>query len=87
MDEFRADVRKKLEEAAQKTKLRLKPKMQLSTRLLKMPSSIFPDAMVETQIDNSVRDFAQRLSYQGMNPDMYMQYTRYDNGRSKSSIR
>ncbi len=40
-----------------------------------MPSSIFPDAMVETQIDNSVRDFAQRLSYQGMNLDMYMQYT------------
>ena len=33
------------------------------------------DAMVETQIDNSVRDFAQRLSYQGMNLDMYMQYT------------
>ena len=31
--------------------------------------------MVETQIDNSVRDFAQRLSYQGMNLDMYMQYT------------
>ena len=31
--------------------------------------------MLETQIDNNVRDFAQRISYQGMNLDMYLQYT------------
>ncbi len=34
-----------------------------------------PKAMVDAQIDNMVQDFAQRLSYQGMNLDMYMQYT------------
>ena len=34
-----------------------------------------PDAMVEAQIDNIVNDFAQRIAYQGMNLDMYMQYT------------
>ena len=31
--------------------------------------------MVEAQIDNLVRDFAQRLSYQGMDMDSYMKYT------------
>lgn len=31
--------------------------------------------MKEAQIDNIVRDFAQRLAYQGMSLDMYMQYT------------
>lgn len=34
-----------------------------------------PKAMIEAQIDNMVQDFAQRLQYQGMNIDMYMQYT------------
>ena len=31
--------------------------------------------MIEAQIDRMVNDFAQRLSYQGMNMEMYLQYT------------
>lgn len=34
-----------------------------------------PKAMVDAQIDRMVQDFAQRLQYQGMNLEMYMQYT------------
>ncbi len=33
-----------------------------------------PEAMIEAQIDRLVSDFAQRLQYQGMSLDMYMQY-------------
>ena len=69
MDEFRADVRKKLEEAAE-NKAKVETENAVIDKVIENA-----DAMVETQIDNSVRDFAQRLSYQGMNLDMYMQYT------------
>ena len=31
--------------------------------------------MVDAQVDNMINDMAQRLSYQGMSLDMYMQYT------------
>ena len=34
-----------------------------------------PDAMIETQQRQMVDDFAQRLQMQGMNLDMYCQYT------------
>ena len=73
MDEFRADVRKKLEEAENKAKV--ETENAVIDKVIENAEFDLPDAMVETQIDNSVRDFAQRLSYQGMNLDMYMQYT------------
>jgi len=71
MDEFRADVRKKLEE----NKAKVETENAVIDKVIENAEFDLPDAMVETQIDNSVRDFAQRLSYQGMNLDMYMQYT------------
>ena len=74
MDEFRADVRKKLEEAAE-NKAKVETENVVIDKVIENAEFDLPDAMVETQIDNSVRDFAQRLSYQGMNLDMYMQYT------------
>ena len=74
MDEFRADVRKKLEEAAE-NKAKVETENAVIDKVIENAEFDLPDAMVETQIDNSVRDFAQRLSYQGMNLDMYMQYT------------
>ena len=42
-----------------------------------------PEAMIEYQIDMIVNDMAQRLSYQGMSLDMYMQYT----GQTMESMR
>ena len=74
MDEFRADVRKKLEEAAENN-AKVETENAVIDKVIENAEFDLPDAMVETQIDNSVRDFAQRLSYQGMNLDMYMQYT------------
>lgn len=34
-----------------------------------------PDAMVETQIQNMIRDFDMQMRYQGMDLNQYMQYT------------
>ena len=74
MDEFRADVRKKLEEkAAQKAKT--ETENAILEKVVEGIKVDVPDAMVEANIDNFVNDMAQRLQYQGMNLDTYLQYT------------
>lgn len=74
LDEFKADVRKKLEEAAQ-NKAKTETENAIIDKAIENAEFDIPDAMVEAQIDNIVNDFAQRIAYQGMNLDMYMQYT------------
>ncbi len=74
MNEFRADVRKKLEAAAE-NKAKAETEDKVVEVAVKNAEFEVPDAMVEAQIDNNVRDFEQRMAYQGMNIDLYMQYT------------
>lgn len=74
MAEFKADVRKKLEEAAE-NKAKADTENAIIDKVIENAEFDIPDAMKEAQIDNIVRDFAQRLAYQGMSLDMYMQYT------------
>lgn len=74
LDEYKADVRKKLEEAAE-NKAKSETENAIVDKAIENAEFDIPEAMLETQIDNIVRDFSQRLAYQGMNLDMYMQYT------------
>lgn len=74
LDEYKADVRKKLEEAAA-NKAKSETENAIIDKAVENAEFEIPDAMVEAQIDNIVNDFAQRIAYQGMNMDMYMQYT------------
>ncbi len=74
MAEFKADVRKKLEEAAM-NKAKNETENAIIDKVIENATFDIPEAMVEAQIDNIARDFAQRLAWQGMNLDMYMQYT------------
>ncbi|MBQ8300721.1 MAG: trigger factor, partial [Clostridia bacterium] len=72
MAEFKADVRKKLEEAAM-NKAKNETENAIIDKVIENATFDIPEAMVEAQIDNIARDFAQRLAWQGMNLDMYMQ--------------
>ena len=74
LDEYKADVRKKLEEAAE-NKAKTETENAIIDKVIENAEFEIPDAMLEAQIDNIVNDFAQRIAYQGMNLDMYMQYT------------
>ena len=74
LEAYKEDIKKKLEEQAEK-----KAKQEMENAVIdavcENATVDIPDAMVETQIDRMINDFAQRLSYQGMSLDMYMQYT------------
>jgi len=72
--EMKADIRKKLEEKAEN-----QTKTEMENAIIDKASEAaeidIPAAMIEAQIDRMLNDFAQRLSYQGMNMEMYMKYT------------
>ncbi len=82
MDEFRADVRKKLEEAA-KNKAQVETENAVVEKAIENAEFDIPDAMIEANVDTLVNDFAQRLSYQGLNMETYLKYT----GMSMDAIR
>ena len=72
--EYKADVRAKLEDTA-KEKAESEIKNKVIEKAIENAEFDLPDAMVDAQVDNMINDMAQRLSYQGMSLDMYMQYT------------
>ena len=72
--ELKEDTRKKLEEKA-KEKAETETQNAAVEKAVENAEFDVPEAMVEAQIDNMIRDFSTRLSYQGMNLDMYLQYT------------
>ncbi len=74
MADYRASVKEKLEKAAEERAKR-ETEDAIVEKAVEVSSVDIPAAMIEAQIDRMVNDFAQRLSYQGMNLDMYMQYT------------
>ncbi len=74
MAEYRADVKAKLEEKA-KEKAEGETQNAVVDKAVENAEFDVPEAMIDNQINNMINDFAQRLSYQGMNLDMYLQYT------------
>lgn len=74
LDEYKKSVREKLEKAAEE-KAKTETENAIVDKAVEASSVDIPAAMIEAQIDRMVNDFAQRLSYQGMNLDMYMKYT------------
>ncbi len=74
MKEYRESVKEKLTKNAEE-RAKTETEDAVVEKAVEASSVDIPEAMIEAQIDRMVNDFAQRLSYQGMNLDMYMQYT------------
>lgn len=72
--EYRDSIKKKLEEQAEK-KTKQETENAVIEKVCEVCEVEIPEAMVQSQIDRMINDFAQRLQYQGMNLDMYLQYT------------
>ncbi len=86
LDELKADSKKKLEErraAAAEDEV----SEQLVEGLLGILTADIPAAMFENAINESVQDFEYRLQSQGLNMDMYMQYTGTDKEAFRESFR
>lgn len=74
LDEYKADVRKKLEERKAKDAQREKEN-KVVEKIVEGSQMDIPEAMVQTEVRRMAEDFAQRLSAQGMSIDQYFKYT------------
>ena len=74
LDEYKKNVREQMEKAAEE-----KAKDETEDAAIDAAAEDceidIPAAMVDAQIDRMINGMAQRLSYQGMSLDMYLQYT------------
>ncbi len=74
MEEYRADLKKKIEDR-KAADAKAKKEDAVIEKIIEGAQMEIPEAMIETQAENLVDDFAQRLQMQGMSFDQYMQYT------------
>ncbi len=76
-DAFKADLVKKLEDRKVKN-ADIDLENQIAEKLAENIKAEIPEVMFEMKIDEFVRDMDMRLQGQGLNLDMYMQYTGMD---------
>ena len=74
VDEYRADVKAKLQEKADKEE-DAKVDAQLMDKLVETLEADIPEAMFANELDNMMRDYETRLRYQGLDLETFMRYT------------
>ena len=74
LEEYKADVRKKLEEK-KAAEAKAKKEDAVIEKIIEGAQMEIPEAMVKTQAEQLVDEFAQRLQMQGLSMDQYMQFT------------
>lgn len=86
LDELKADILNRLKEDAEKRTNQEIENAVLEETINRMEADI-PEVMYENQIDELVRDFAMRLSYQGLNIDKYLEYSGLDQEAFRGQFR
>ena len=74
LEEYKADVRKKVEEK-KAADAKAKKEDAVIEKIIEGAALEIPDAMVETQAERMVDEFAQRLQMQGLTMEQYLQFT------------
>ncbi len=74
VDEYKADIKAKLTEKAEKDE-DAKVDEQLMEQVIANIEGEIPEVMFENEAENCVRDYEQRLRYQGMDLETFMKYT------------
>lgn len=77
LDALKEDMKKKLEEQNQK-RADSKVENDLVQALIDKVEAEVPEVMFSNRANELIQDFAQRLGQQGMNLDLYLQYTGMD---------
>ena len=86
LDEYKADIRAKLEADNAKTADRAVEEQLLNALIEKLEADI-PEAMFETETENYVRDYDNRLRMQGLDLSTYFKYTGMDLDTLRTQMR
>ena len=82
VDEYRAEIREKLEKQAD-ARAESAFESEVMEKVCENATVDIPNAMIEDQIDNMLRDMEMRMMYQGMKLDDYFKYT----GQTREQVR
>lgn len=74
LDEYKADLKKKLEEAKAK-RATVENENNVIEKVVENATLDIPEPMVDYQVNNMIRDYAQRMQSQGISLEDYMKYT------------
>lgn len=74
LEEYKADIKKNLEEKKADAAKRSREDAAVDKAIENATMEI-PDAMLETQVDQMLDDFARRIQAQGLSMEQYMQFT------------
>ena len=84
--EYREDVRKKLGETKEDEARRTKEDEAIK-KIVDKSSMEIPEAMIETQVEVMVEEFAQRISQQGLSFEQYMQFSGMTMAKMKEQVK
>lgn len=74
LDEYKEDIKKNIL-SKKETEAKSAKQQAVMDKIIENATMEIPDAMVDTQAENMVDEYAQRLSYQGLSLDQYFQFT------------
>ena len=74
LEEYKADIRKKLAEEKEKDAQRAKEDAVIN-KIIETSEMDIPDAMVDAQIDQMADDFGRRMQSQGLSLEQYFKFT------------
>ncbi len=84
--EYKESIRKKLEETKANEAKRAQEDEAIS-KIIEKSTMEIPDAMIDSQVQNMIQEFAQRMSQQGLSLDQYMQFSGMSLDKLKEQVR
>ena len=86
LDEYKQDIEKKLEERKEKAAAS-QNEDRVVAKVVENASMEIPEKMIDAQVDNMLRETAQRMQSQGLSMDLYMKYTGMTADQMKDQMR
>lgn len=77
LEDYKADIKEKIREE-KKAQAKTERENKIVDTAVENASMDIPEAMIEEQVQQMTEEFAQRLSYQGLNLEQYFQFTGMD---------
>ena len=86
LDEYKQDIEKKLQERREKAAAS-QNEDRVVAKVVENASMEIPEKMIDAQVDNMLRETAQRMQSQGLSMDLYMKYTGMTADQMKDQMR
>ena len=86
LDEYKQDIEKKLQERKEKAAAS-QNEDRVVAKVVENASMEIPEKMIDAQVDNMLRETAQRMQSLGLSMDLYMKYTGMTADQMKDQMR